>query len=143
MVLGSDELAREIAQTREEMGERLIELRRRGQVAARRTVRFALIAGALGGAAVVGLIAYRMSRPPTMSERVARVVPAWPWARRAAALRLPAFRLYVNDRGVREHEESTAQRLVVTAARAFGTAAATAAIGILVRRVAGRDQPKA
>lgn len=139
MVLRSDELSREIAQTREEMGDRLIELRRRGQRAARRTVRIAIVAGALGGAAVVGLIAYRMSRPPTLSERVARVVPATRWSRRLAALRLPSVRLYVNDRAVREESETSGQRLVLTAARAFGTAAATAAIGIVLRRVTGRD----
>ena len=143
MVLRSDELSREIAQTREEMGERLIELRRRGRRAAQRTVRIALIAGALGGAAVVGLIAYRVSRPPTLSERVSRVVPSTPrWARRAATVRLPSVRLSVNDRSVREDPETAGQRLVLMAARAFGTAAATAAMGILLRRVAGRDKPE-
>ena len=140
MVLRSDELSREIAATREEMGDRLIELRRRGQRAARRTVQVALIAGALGGAAVVGLIAYRMSRPPKFSERVARVVPSVPWGRRLTALRLPSVRLSVNERAVREDSETATQRLVLTAARAFGTAAATAAMGILLRRVTGRDK---
>ena len=90
MVLRSDELSREIAETREEMGERLIELRRRGQRAARRTVRIALVAGALGGAAVVGLIAYRMTRPPTLAERVSRVVPSYGWTRRLRGHRPPA-----------------------------------------------------
>jgi hypothetical protein len=140
MVLRSDELSREIAETREEMGERLIELRRRGQRAARRTVRVALVAGALGGAAVVGLIAYRMTRPPTFSERVSRVVPNYGWTRRLATFRLPSVRLYVNDKAVREDAETGTQRLVLTAARAFGTAAATAALGIILRRVTGRDK---
>jgi len=140
MVHRSEELAREIAEAREEMGDRLIELRRRGQRAARRTVRVALIAGALGGAAVVGLIAYRMSRPTTLAERVARVVPANRLARRLAALKLPSMRLYVNDRTVHESSESTSERLVVMAARAFGTAAATAALGIVLRRVTGREK---
>ncbi len=142
MVLRSDELSRQIAETREEMGDRLIELRRRGERAARRTVRVALIAGALGGAAIAGLIAYRMTRPPTLSERVARVVPAGRWSRRLAKLNLPSVRLYVNDRAVREDEDSATRRLVLTAARAFGTAAATAAMGVLLRRVTGRDKDR-
>jgi hypothetical protein len=140
MVLRSDELSREIAETRDEMGERLIELRRRGQRAARRTVRIAIVAGALGGAAVVGLIAYRMSRPPTLAERVSRVVPNYGWTRRLASIRLPSVRLYVNDKAVREDAETGTERLVLTAARAFGTAAATAALGIVLRRVTGRDK---
>ena len=139
MVLRSDELSREIAETREEMGERLIELRRRGQRAARRTVRIALVAGALGGAAVVGLIAYRMTRPPTLAERVSRVVPNYAWTRRLTKLRVPSVRLYVNDKVVREDSENATERLVLTAARAFGTAAATAALGVILRRVTGRD----
>ena len=134
MVLRSDELAREIAATREEMGERLVELRRRGRTAARRSVQIALVAGALGGAAVVGLIAYRMTRPPTLSERVSRVVPA----RRLTSLRLPSFRVSVNERTVAEHSDTTAERLVVAAARAAGTAAATALAGILIRRLTGK-----
>jgi hypothetical protein len=141
MVLRSDELSREIAETRDEMGARLIELRRRGQRAARRTVRIALVAGALGGAAVVGLIAYRLTRPPTLQERVLRVVPNTSWTRRLARLKVPSVRLYVNDRAVREDSESTGQRLVLMAARTFGTAAASAAMGILLRRVSGRDKP--
>ena len=139
MVLRSDELSREIAETREEMGDRLIELRRRGRKAARRTVRIALVAGALAGAAVVGLVAYRMTRPPTFGERVARVVPAGRWSRRLARLNIPSVRLSVNDRAVLEESDSATQRLVLTAARAFGTAAATAAIGMLLRRVTGRE----
>ena len=140
MDLRSDELSREIAETREEMGARLIELRQRGRRAARRTVQVAVVAGALGGAAIVGLIAYRMSRPPSMSERVARVVPYTTWSRRLAGLKIPSLRLQVNDRAVREDTESTTERLVVMAARAFGTAAATAAVGILLRRVTGREK---
>ena len=140
MVLRSDELSREIAETREEMGARLVELRRRGERAAKRTVRIAVIAGALGGAALVGFVAYRMTRPPTLAERVSRVVPNNGWTRRLAALKLPSVRLYVNDRAVREDSETAGQRLVLTAARTFGTAAATAAMGILLRRVTGRDK---
>ena len=134
MVLRSDQLAHEITATREEMGERLVELRRRGETAARRTVRIAIIAGALGGAAVVGLIAYRMTRPPTMSERLNRLVPS----RRLAQLRLPSLRLYVNDKAVAEAGQSPGEKLVIAAARAAGTAAATALAGILMRRVTGR-----
>lgn len=118
------------------MGERLVELRRRGQSAARRTVKIAIIAGALGGAAVVGLIAYRMTRPPTVSERLNRLVPS----RRLAQLRLPSLRLYVNDKAVAERSDSPAERLVLMAARAAGTAAATTLAGILVRRLTGRQK---
>lgn len=139
MVQRSNELSKEIAETREDMGERLIELRRRGRRAARRTMQVAIIAGALAGAAVVGLVAYRMTRPPTLRERARRLVPA----RQLAGLRLPSMRMYVNDKQVVDRGDSATEKLVVTAARAFGTAAATAAIGILLRRVTGRDQPKA
>ena len=88
---------------------------------------------------MVGLIAYRMTRPPTFSERVARVVPPVPWARGLAALRWPSVRVSLNDRTVRDDSETATRRLVLSAARAFGTAAATAAIGILLRRATGRD----
>lgn len=134
MVLRSDQLAREIAETREEMGERLVELRRRGRRAAKRSVQVALVAGALTGAALVGFVAWRVTRPPTMRERAARLVPA----RRLAALKLPSLRLYVNDKGVAEAGESPTQKLVLMAARAAGTAAASALAGILIRRVTGR-----
>jgi hypothetical protein len=116
------------------MGERLIELRRRGQVAARRGVRVALLAGALGGAAVVGFVAWRMSRPPTMQERARRLLPS----ARLEGLKLPSLRLYVNDRAVAERGDRAHERLVIAAARAAGTAAATAAAGILLRRLTGR-----
>ncbi|HEX6488602.1 MAG TPA: hypothetical protein VF137_06995 [Candidatus Dormibacteraeota bacterium] len=138
MVQRSNELSKEIAETREEMGERLIELRRRGRRAARRTMQVAIIAGALAGAAVVGLVAYRMTRPPTLGERARRLVPT----RQLAGLRLPSMRMYVNDKQVVDRDDSATEKLVVTAARAFGTAAATAAIGILLRRVTGRDESK-
>lgn len=130
----SDELAREIAETREELGDRIVELRLRGARAARRSVRIALIAGALGGAAVVGLVAWRMSRPPTLRERAERLLPT----RRLAGLRLPSLRLYVNDKQVAEGGESPAEKLVLMAARAAGTAAATALAGIALRRLSGR-----
>ena len=146
MVLRSDELSREIAETREEMGERLVELRRRGETAARRTVRLALIAAgvgaALGAAVAVTVIAYRVSRPPTFRERVGRVVPrdlrrrAELFARRA----VPSIRLYVNDEAVGERAETTTQRLVLSAARAAGTAAATALAGVALRRLTARDR---
>ena len=142
MVHRSDELSREIAETRQEMGERLIELRRRGRRAARRSIQIAIVAGALGGAAILGLLAYRMTRPPTLGERVGRVLPAGRLSRRLARLNIPSLRLYVNDRSVREDEETATQRLALTAARAFGTAAATAAMGMLLRRLAGRDKAK-
>ena len=145
MVLRSDELAREIAETREEIGDRLIELRRRGETAARRTLRIAVIAAATGaaiGAAVaVGVIAYRVSRPPTFRERFGRVIPTGILERAELFVRrgLPSIRLYVNDRAVGEKTPTTTtERLVVAGARAAGTAAATALAGILLKRVTGR-----
>ena len=134
MVRRSDELAREIAETREELGDRLIELRQRGTRAARRSVQIALVAGALAGAAVVGIVAWRLSRPPTMQERARRLLPA----RRLPLLRLPAFRVQVNDKTVAESGRTPAEKLVIAAARAAGTAAATAAVGVLLKRFAGR-----
>lgn len=146
MVLRSDELSREIAQTRAEMGDRLVELRRRGETAARRTVRLALVAAgvgaAVGAAVAVTVIARRVSRPPTVQERLGRVIPL-DLVRRAELLirrGVPAVRLYVNDSAVAEKPESGTERLVVGAARAAGTAFATAAVGILLRQLTGRRE---
>lgn len=146
MVLRSDELAREITETREDMGDRLIELRRRGETAARRTMRIAIIAvaagAAVGAAVAVSVIAYRVSRPTTVKERFGRVIPR-DLRRRAELLArraVPSIRLYVNDEAIGERADNKTERLVMAAARAAGTAGATALAGIVLRRLTRREE---
>lgn len=75
---GSDQLTQRIAATREDMESRIVELRRRGQEAARATGKVlvvALAAGAVVGAVVGGVVVYRRyRRPATAPGRMARVL---------------------------------------------------------------------
>jgi hypothetical protein len=81
----SDEIARQIAETRDEIEGRIVVLRERGEVAVERGKRAALIAAGVGaGIAAVAIgafVLYRMTRPPSTRERIERVIPATWWER--------------------------------------------------------------
>lgn len=148
MGTSSDEIARQIAETREGLEDRIVTLRARGEVAVERGRRAVLIAAGVGaGIAVVAVgayVAWRMTRPPTTRERIERVIPPT-WWQRARGLRdslelgirkqVPPMRMYVGDRQVGEEPpSSTAQKVALRLAQAAGTAIG----GAIVQRVLQR-----
>ncbi|HEY8813274.1 MAG TPA: hypothetical protein VIO86_12355 [Candidatus Dormibacteraeota bacterium] len=143
-----DEIARQIAETREDIENKIVTLRERSQVAVRRSKRALLIAAGVGAAAAVAvvgaIVVYRMTRPVSRRERMERVVPAI-WWERAKNLReswelgvrkqVPPLRLYVGDKQVGEEPPSnTAQKIGLRIAQAAGTAIG----GAIVQRVMSR-----
>jgi hypothetical protein len=147
-----DEIARQIAETREDIEDKIITLRERGEIAVQRSKRALLITAGVGAAAaivVVGaIVVYRMTRPVSTRERVQRVIPAI-WWERVKHLRdswdlgirkqVPPMRVYVGDKQVGEEPPSnTAQKIGLTLARAAGTAIG----GAIVERVISRFDRK-
>jgi hypothetical protein len=144
----SDEIARQIAETREDIEDKIITLRERGEVAVRRSKRALLIAAGVGAAAAVAvvgaIIVYRMTRPVSTRERIQRVIPAI-WWERAKHLsdswdlgirkQVPPLRVYVGDKQIGEEPPSNpVQKIGLTLARAAGTAIG----GAIVERVMSR-----
>lgn len=145
----SDQIERQITEKRGSMESKIVELRERSERRLRRARRTALIvagAGAAIGVAAVGaFLIYRLTRPTTTRERVRRLLPA-PLTRMPRSLRharlaagkrlregLPPVRLYVGDRQVGEERPTTRwEQIAVRAARAAGTAAASAIASRLV-----------
>lgn len=148
-----DEISRQIAKTREEIEDNIVNLRQRSEVAVERGKRALLIAagiGAAAAAAVVGaIVVYRMTRPVTVRERVERVIPAT-WWERARHLReswelgirkqVPPLRLYVGDRQVGEElPTNTTQKIVLRIAQAAGMAIGGAMVHRLMSRFDRKD----
>ena len=144
----SDEIARQIAETREDIENKIVTLRERSEVAVRRSKRALLIAAGVGAAAAVAvvgaIVVYRMTRPVTPRERVARVIPAI-WWERAKNLReswelgvrkqVPPLRLYVGDKQIGEEPPAnTTRKILLRIAQAAGTAIG----GAIVQRVMSR-----
>jgi len=144
----SDEIARQIAETREDIEGKIVTLRQRGEVAVERGKRALLIAAGVGaGVAAVGIgayVVYRMTRPPTTRERIERVIPPT-WWERAMNLRrsvelgirkqVPPMRVYVGDRQVGEEPPSSQVQKI---ALRFAQAAGTAIGGAIVHRILQR-----
>jgi hypothetical protein len=144
----SDEIARQIAETREEIEGRIVTLRERGEVAVERGKRALLIAAGVGaGIAVVAVgafVVYRMTRPTTTRERIERVIPPT-WWERAINLRrtvttrirdqVPPMRVYVGDKQIGEEPpSSTAQKIALRFAQAAGTAIGGAVVQRILQR---------
>ena len=143
-----DEIARQIAETREDIEGKIVTLRERGEVVVRRSKRAMLIAAGVGAAAAVAVVGaiviYRMTRSVTTRERVQRVIPAI-WWERAKHLRdswdlgirkqVPPMRVYVGDKQIGEEPPSnTTQKIALRLAQAAGTAIG----GAIVQRVMSR-----
>jgi hypothetical protein len=143
-----DEIARQIAGTREDIEDRIVVLRERSARVVRRGKRVLLIAAGVGAAAAVaivgGIVIYRLTRPVTTRERVQRVIPL-PWFERLRHLRkswelgvrtqVPPLRLYVGDKQVGgEPPANMAQKIGLRIAQAAGTAIG----GAIVQRVMSR-----
>ena len=143
-----DEISRQIAETREEIEDNIVTLRRRSEVAVERGKRALLIAAGIGAAAAVAvvgaIVVYRMTRPVTARERVERVIPAT-WWERARHLReswelgirkqVPPLRLYVGDRQVGEElPTNTTQKILLRIAQAAGMAIGGAMVNRLMSR---------
>lgn len=148
----ADQIAGEIKRTRQDMADRIVTLRQRGEVAVARGRRVLVIAAGVGAAVGVvlvgGYVAYRMTRPPTLEERAQRVIPRKWWSRLdnfrdAVELGLrkqvPPMRLYVNDKRVGdEPAATTTQRLLLHLAQAAGTAIGGAIAQRLLTRLERR-----
>lgn len=146
-----DEIARQIADARGDMEEKILVLRERGEVAVDRSRR-ALIAGAIiGGAAIaaiaVGIIAWRVTRPPTRRERLERLMPRR-WLVRLGQLReswelgirrqVPPVRVFVGERQLGEEPPGTQwQRIGMRFAQAAGGAVGAAAVSYIMARIQG------
>ena len=144
----SSEIARQIDDTREDLEEKIIALRARSEATMRRSAGIAAAVAGVAAIAVIGLVVYRVTRPPTARERIQRVLPEPLWRLKDTIelgwrRTIPPMRLYVGDRQVGEEPAtSTAEKLVVMAARAAGTAAATALASRLIGQVSGRGRAK-
>ena len=148
MGASSDEITRQIAETREEIESKIVTLRERGEVAIRRGKRVALIAAGVGaGIAVVGIgafVVYRMTRPPSTRERIERVIPTGWWGRITGLRRavtdgvrrqVPPMRVYVGDHRVGEEPPSSnVQKIALRFAQAAGTAIGGAIVQRLLQR---------
>ena len=142
MGASSDQLERQIAEVRGSMESKIVELRERSRTQVRRLSRTAVIAAGVGAAVGVTLVGaflvYRLTRPPTRKERVQRVVPPGLWKdlqriRQTLELgirrQVPPMRLYIGDKQVGEDKPSSQwEKIALNAARAAGTAAASAAV---------------
>jgi hypothetical protein len=150
-----DEISRQIAETREQIEDKILTLRQRSEVAVERGKRALLIAAGIGAAAAVtvvgAIVIYRMTRPMTARERVERVIPAT-WWERARHLReswelgirqqVPPLRLYVGDRQVGEKPPaSTTQKIGLRIAQAAGTAIGGAMVQRLMSRFDRKGRP--
>ncbi|MDQ6918181.1 MAG: hypothetical protein M3Z98_02360 [Candidatus Dormibacteraeota bacterium] len=144
----SDEIARQIAETRDGIEDKILTLRERGEIAVRRSKRALLIAAGVGAAAAIavvgGIAIYRMTRPVTRRERIQRVIPPT-WWERAKNLRdswelgvrkqVPPLRVFVGDKQVGEEPPAnTTQKIALRVAQAAGTAIG----GAIVQRVMSR-----
>jgi hypothetical protein len=132
----SDEIARQIAETRDDIEGKILTLRERGEVAVERSKRALLIAAAVGAAAAVtvvgAIVIYRMTRPTSARERLQRIIPPV-WWERAKNLRhtwelgvrrqMPPLRVYVGDKQIGEEPAAnTTQKILLRLAQAAGTA---------------------
>lgn len=151
MATPSDEIVRQISETRGEMESRILELRERGRRTVNRTRRLAVIgAGVAAGALLavgIGVAVYRMTRPPTVEERLLRVLPGRLQGLRGlgrlARVRLqeglPPMRLYVGDRQVGEEPPSTRwEKIGIRFAQTFASAAAGAFVNRFMQRLSPR-----
>jgi len=159
MGASSDQLERQIAEVRGSMESKIVELRERSRTQVRRLSRTAVIAAGVGAAVGVTLVGaflvYRLTRPPTRKERVQRVVPPGLWKdlqriRQTLELgirrQVPPMRLYIGDKQVGEEKPSSQwEKIAINAARAAGTAAASAAVARVFDRLrsSGGDSNKA
>ncbi len=152
----SAEYERQIADVRGSIESRIVELRERSRDTIRRGRRAILIAAAagagLGAATAAAVIVYRMSRPPTLDERLERVLPEgwWKWIRSAGTRLGRGYRkalqpilTYTRERPAAEQPPAgTLERVAIRAARAAGTAMAGAIVTRLLSRAASRRPPE-
>jgi hypothetical protein len=147
-----DEISRQIAETREDIEDKIVTLRQRSEVAVARGKRALLIAAGVGAAAAVvvvgAIVIYRLTRPVTLRERVGRVIP-WGWFDRLGHLReswelgirkqVPPMRVYLGDKQIGEEPPSnTTQKILLRVAQAAGTAIG----GAIVQRALSRFDRK-
>ncbi len=126
----SAELEREIAATRQRLQADVLLLRRR----ASRAALVGLAVGAVALLVIGGVVAWRLSRPPTWRERLRRVVPA------RARLRIPPMRLYVGKERMLGEDPDARESLALRAAEALGRAAAAAVVGLIWERIFSRNR---
>lgn len=152
MGASSAEYEQQIADVRGSMESKIVELRERSRDTLRRTRRTLIVAAgvgaAVGAAAVAAIFIYRVRRPPTVSERLERGLPAgwWNWIRNARdkvelgyRKSLPPVRLYVGDQQIGDQPPASSwERIAIKAAQAAGTAMAGAIVTGTLSRIARR-----
>jgi len=124
------ELEREIAATRGRLQADVVQLRRQ----AGRAARVGVVVAAVAVLVVAGVVAWKLTRPPTFRERLGRLLPRRP------RLRVPSMRFYVADERVLGEDPTTRETLVLRVAEALGTAAGAAAVGQIWSRLTRRDK---
>ena len=147
----ADEIARQIAGTRDDMEEKILVLRERGEVAVDRSRKALMVGAIIGGAAIatiaVGIVVWRLTRPPSSRERFERLVPK-KWLIRLGQLReswelgvrrqVPPIRVFVGDRQVGEEPPSTQwQKIGMRFAQTAGGAVGAAAVSSIMARIQG------
>jgi len=108
----------------------VVQLRRQ----AGRAARVGVVVAAVAVLVVAGVVAWKLTRPPTFRERLGRLLPRRP------RLRVPSMRFYVADERVLGEDPTTRETLVLRVAEALGTAAGAAAVGQIWSRLTRRDK---
>lgn len=145
----SDELKRQIGETRGHLESRVVEMRQLGARRAKLAGTAILIAVGVGTAvgvvAVGAFVAYRLTRPPTRSERLQRLLPGLKLGdlfrvrdtmELRSRRRVPPVRLYLGDRRVGEEAQSNGDRwvrLAISAGQAAGKAAGSQAANRIIK----------
>lgn len=152
----ADEIARQIAETRDDMENKIITLRDRSEIAVQRGKRTVYAAAAIGAglavAVAAAVIVYRMSRPPTTRERLARILPRQVWMslqqirdswELGVRKQVPPMRLFIGDKQVGEEPPSSGfQKIALRVAQAAGTAIGGALVHRIMQRQSGEKVVK-
>jgi hypothetical protein len=140
----SDQLGRQIKETRASLESQIVQLRTRGRIQLKRYSRYGLLAlgtGVVVGVAAAGAFAiYRYRRPATRGERLRRLLP-----HRLGIV--PSLGGSFRKNGtapalVEKVGHAPRERVLVSIVRAVGAAAGTALASTLVRRLASLPMPQ-
>ncbi|MDQ6691164.1 MAG: hypothetical protein M3Z13_00195 [Candidatus Dormibacteraeota bacterium] len=138
------------------MENKIITLRDRSEMVVQRGKRTVYAAAAVGAALAVAVVAaviiYRVSRPPTRRERLARILPRQVWMtlqqirdswELGVRKQVPPMRLFIGDKQVGEEPPSSGvQKIALRLAQAAGTAIGAAVVQRVLQRTSGEKVVK-
>jgi hypothetical protein len=140
----SDQLGRQIRETRASLESQIVQLRSRSRIQLKRCSRYGLLAlgtGVVVGVAAAGAFAvYRYRRPATRGERLRRLLP-----HRLGIVSSLGGSFRKNGTAPAPLEKAgpaPRERVLVSIVRAVGAAAGTALASTLVKRLANRPMPQ-